>query len=84
MTETSNYSSRSGLSVEDRQIFEVLRQERLAISKEQGVAPYVIFPDTTLIALSTQRPTTPAEMLEISGVGPTEGLNAMEQGFWQP
>ena len=70
--ETSNYSSRSGLSADDREVFEVLRQERLSIAKEVGVAPYVIFPDTTLIALATTRPSTLEEMLEISGVGPTK------------
>lgn len=70
--DTSNYSSRSGLSADDREIFEILRQERLSIAKELGVAPYVIFPDTTLIAFATSRPSTLEEMLEISGVGPTK------------
>lgn len=68
-TGASNYSSRSGLSTEDHKVFEALRQERLAISRELGVAPYVVFPDTTLIAFATRRPSTPDEMLEISGVG---------------
>jgi len=71
-SEPSNYSSRSGLSADDREVFEALRQERLAIAKELGVAPYVIFPDTTLIAFATSRPSTLDEMLEISGVGPTK------------
>lgn len=70
--DTSNYSSRSGLSADDREVFEILRQERLSIAKELGVAPYVIFPDTTLIAFATSRPSTLDEMLEISGVGPTK------------
>lgn len=70
--DTSNYSSRSGLSADDREVFEFLRQERLSIAKELGVAPYVIFPDTTLIAFATSRPSTLDEMLEISGVGPTK------------
>ncbi|WP_064824559.1 MULTISPECIES: DNA helicase RecQ [Rhizobium] len=70
--DTSSYSSRSGLSADDRELFEVLRQERLTISRELGVAPYVIFPDTTLVAFSTRRPSSLDEMLEISGVGPTK------------
>ncbi|WP_296014098.1 DNA helicase RecQ [uncultured Agrobacterium sp.] len=70
--DNSSYSSRSGLSEGDREIFEALRQTRLAISKELGVAPYVVFPDTTLIALATRRPSTPDEMLEIPGVGLTK------------
>jgi ATP-dependent DNA helicase RecQ len=70
--DTETYSSRSGLSAEDREVFEALRQERLTISKALGVAPYVVFPDTTLIAFATRRPRTEAEMLEISGVGQTK------------
>lgn len=69
---TSSYSSRSGLSERDREIFEALRLTRLAISKELGVAPYVVFPDTTLIAFATRRPSTPDEMLGIQGVGRTK------------
>ncbi|MBB2780282.1 UNVERIFIED_ORG: ATP-dependent DNA helicase RecQ [Rhizobium esperanzae] len=64
--------SRSGLSADDRELFEALRQERLSIAKELGVAPYVVFPDTTLVAFSTRRPRDLDEMLEISGVGQTK------------
>ncbi|TAT86633.1 DNA helicase RecQ [Rhizobium ruizarguesonis] len=64
--------ARSGLSAPDREVFEVLRQERLEISRELGVAPYVVFPDTTLIALATRRPTRLNEMLDISGIGQTK------------
>jgi ATP-dependent DNA helicase RecQ len=64
--------ARSGLSAPDREVFEVLRQERLEISREQGVAPYVVFPDTTLIALATRRPSRLQDMLEISGIGQTK------------
>ncbi|MDW9925962.1 DNA helicase RecQ [Sinorhizobium meliloti] len=71
-TEASSYSSRSGLSADEREVFEVLRQERLAISRELGVAPYVIFPDTTLIAFATRRPRVLQDMLDISGVGQTK------------
>ncbi|WP_337270711.1 DNA helicase RecQ [Oryzifoliimicrobium ureilyticus] len=67
-----SFSSRSALSPEDREVFEALRQERLTISKELGVAPYVVFPDTTLIAFATMRPRRLNDMLEISGVGQTK------------
>jgi ATP-dependent DNA helicase RecQ len=49
-----------------------MRAERMAIAKELGVAPYVIFPDTTLMAFATERPTTDRGMLSISGVGATK------------
>lgn len=63
---------RTGLSVENRILFERLRSERLQISKEMGVAPYVVFPDTTLIAFAETRPANENDMLEISGVGQTK------------
>jgi len=61
--------TRGGLSADDREGFEILRQERLDISRELGVAPYVVFPDTTLISIAKQRPNKIDEMLEISGIG---------------
>ncbi|WP_426122459.1 DNA helicase RecQ [Pararhizobium sp. PWRC1-1] len=75
-------AARSGLATEDERLFQALRAKRLAISKELGVAPYVVFPDTTLIAFATIRPRTEKEMLAISGVGATKfsryGLQFME------
>ncbi len=41
----------------------------MELAKEQGVPPYVVFPDTTLIALATERPMDEDEMLGISGIG---------------
>lgn len=60
---------RGGLSDADHSLFESLRLERLRIAKEQGVAPYVIFPDTTLIAFATSRPKSHSAMLGVPGVG---------------
>lgn len=71
-SEPSTYSARAGLNDEDRDMFEALRLERLAISKELGVAPYVVFPDTTLVAFATQRPVSEEELLQIPGVGQTK------------
>ncbi len=62
----------AGLSARDEGLFQAMRAERMAMAKELGVAPYVIFPDTTLIAFATERPTTEKEMLSISGVGATK------------
>lgn len=50
-------------------IFEALRAERGRLAKEQGVPPYVIFHDSTLIALSTMRPRTLGELSGIPGMG---------------
>ncbi|MEY9768560.1 ATP-dependent DNA helicase RecQ [Sinorhizobium fredii] len=72
-------ATRAGLAPENDKLFQALRAERLAISKSLGVAPYVVFPDTTLIAFATIRPTTEQQMLSISGVGATKFARYGEQ-----
>jgi ATP-dependent DNA helicase RecQ len=66
---TAQAERRSVLSGADGVLFEALRAERTAIAKSLGVPPYVVFPDTTLIAFATERPRTHKELLGISGVG---------------
>jgi len=58
-----------GLSGETQALFDALRAERTRIAKELGVPPYVVFPDTTLIAFATERPRNHRDLLGISGVG---------------
>ncbi|RAX39118.1 DNA helicase RecQ [Rhizobium tropici] len=58
-----------GLSGEAQALFDALRAERTRIAKELGVPPYVVFPDTTLIAFATERPKNHKALLGISGVG---------------
>lgn len=50
-------------------LFESLRELRLSIAQEQGVPPYIIFHDSTLMEMCSKRPTTRSEMQYISGVG---------------
>jgi ATP-dependent DNA helicase RecQ len=59
----------AGLSSSDAALFEELRAERMKIAKTLGVPPYVVFPDTTLIAMASERPGNAEQMLAISGVG---------------
>ncbi len=66
---TAQVERRSVLSGGDGVLFEALRAERTAIARSLGVPPYVVFPDTTLIAFATERPRTHKEILNISGVG---------------
>ncbi len=49
--------------------FEALRAERLRLAREQGVPPYVIFHDSTLLALATRRPQALADLVDIPGMG---------------
>jgi ATP-dependent DNA helicase RecQ len=46
-----------------------LKAKRLALAREQGVPPYVIFHDSALMDMLSRRPTTPDEMAQVSGVG---------------
>jgi ATP-dependent DNA helicase RecQ len=49
--------------------FNALKDLRKQIATERGVPPYVIFHDSTLLQMLTEKPETPEQMLEISGVG---------------
>ncbi len=53
----------------DAELFELLRAERAAIAREEGLPPYIIFSDATLIDMATYFPQTREEMLDMSGVG---------------
>ena len=51
------------------ELFGKLRELRLAIAREIGKPPYIVFSDKTLHDMARIRPTTAEQMLEISGVG---------------
>ncbi|HEV7251499.1 MAG TPA: DNA helicase RecQ [Mesorhizobium sp.] len=53
----------------DVELLRQLKAERTAIAREQGVPPYVIFHDRTLIEMANRRPTTLQEFGTITGVG---------------
>ncbi|MEE2638060.1 MAG: DNA helicase RecQ [Acidobacteriota bacterium] len=53
----------------DRELFEALRQCRLEVARARGVPPYVVFHDNTLRDLARRHPTTPAELMEVYGIG---------------
>jgi len=57
------------LPPEAKLLFEELRKVRKRLADEQGVPPYVVFSDKTLAELSDIQPSTPEEMLAISGIG---------------
>jgi ATP-dependent DNA helicase RecQ len=46
-----------------------LKAKRTELAREQGVPPYVIFHDSTLLEILTHRPTTLDELAQVSGVG---------------
>jgi ATP-dependent DNA helicase RecQ len=53
----------------DDPLWQALKAKRMELAKEQGVPPYVIFHDSTLLEILNQRPQTLVEMTRISGVG---------------
>jgi ATP-dependent DNA helicase RecQ len=59
----------SGLSGKNNPNFEKLRQLRLKLAQEQGVPPYIIFSDKTLLELTEKKPKTLAQMRKIYGFG---------------
>ena len=50
-------------------LFESLRSLRQRIAKNQGIAPYVVFGDSSLKLMAQSKPTTLEEFAKISGVG---------------
>ena len=54
---------------EDDRLFQTLRALRLTLAKAQNVPPYVIFHDTTLVALVKTRPQNLQDMSRIPGIG---------------
>ncbi len=53
----------------DRKLWEVLRAHRRKLADQQGVPPYVIFHDTTLVEMVDYKPQTRDDMHTLSGVG---------------
>jgi len=53
----------------DQDLFELLRNLRTEIAKEEKVPPYIVFSDKTLAELCYAKPETEETMLAVSGVG---------------
>lgn len=50
-------------------LFAELRKLRLEIAREEGIPPYIVFSDKTLIDMAAKAPASRPEMLDVSGVG---------------
>jgi ATP-dependent DNA helicase RecQ len=59
----------AGLDIGDQPLFESLRLRRMELAKERGVAPYVIFHDSTLREMASRRPLTLEALRTVNGVG---------------
>lgn len=61
--------STDSLTAAGYELFERLRALRLVIAREEGVPPYIIFNDKTLIDMCEKLPVNADTMLSVSGVG---------------
>ncbi|HZV97994.1 MAG TPA: DNA helicase RecQ [Methylophilaceae bacterium] len=53
----------------DDPLWQALKAKRMELAREQGVPPYVIFHDSTLLEILNQKPQTLDELARIGGVG---------------
>jgi len=53
----------------DRDLFEALRAKRRELAKANGLAPFMVFPDRTLIELAATKPADSAALETIHGIG---------------
>lgn len=68
-TRSRSRRSTDSLTKAGYELFEVLRQLRLTIAREEGMPPYIVFSDKTLIDMSVKAPRNRSSMLGVSGVG---------------
>jgi ATP-dependent DNA helicase RecQ len=62
-------SSTSALDSESDGLFQHLRDLRKRLADEQGIPPYMVFPDNALRAMAQQRPQSRKQFAHIPGVG---------------
>ena len=65
----SRKQRKTPLQVSDPELFEKLKACRKQLAVKQGLPPYVIFHDTTLVEMTQRLPSSPDELLQVSGVG---------------
>ncbi len=64
--------ARAALGAGGEALFDALRAHRRALAEQQGVPPYVIFHDASLVEMAARRPGSLAEFASITGVGATK------------
>lgn len=89
LSEASQKFSKSVADEEEKvlkpseELFEILRQVRSRIAREEGKPPYLIFSDAALKDMSAKKPVSQPEMLNVSGVG-AHKFEAYGQDFMNP
>jgi ATP-dependent DNA helicase RecQ len=67
--ERGSRAKESYAQVSDDPLWLALKARRMELAKEQGVPPYVIFHDSTLLEIHQQKPASLSAMSRITGVG---------------
>ena len=67
--ERGSRAKESYAEVNDDPLWLALKAKRMELAKEQGVPPYVIFHDSTLLEIHQQKPASLSAMSRITGVG---------------
>ena len=68
-TSDTTSSRMSALEPEDMGLLQHLYELRKQIADRQGVAPFVVFPQSSLLAMAQQRPQSQEQFAKIPGVG---------------
>ena len=68
------------IKIEENELFTILKELRIDISRDEKIPPYMIFGDTTLKELSNRMPVAEEQFLDISGVGNSK-LNKYGEKF---
>jgi len=77
---TKGSQVRAALSAEGKSLFDKLRDYRLRLAKAKNIPPYIIFHDSTLQAMATNKPKSLEELRALPGVGDSK-LEKYGKGF---
>ncbi len=69
---SAKVSGRVTVDPTDQPLVDALKQWRSRRSRAASVPAYVVFDDKTLAAIAARRPSAPAELLAVPGIGPTK------------
>jgi ATP-dependent DNA helicase RecQ len=58
------------VSLKHKDLFDLLKSLRKHHAEQKGLPAYLVFSDATLLEMATKHPTSDAELLAITGVGP--------------
>jgi ATP-dependent DNA helicase RecQ len=67
--ERASLSKEAYAGANEDPLWQALKDKRMELAKEQGVPPYLIFHDSTLLEILNQKPQTLDDLAKISGVG---------------